>query len=166
MSSSQYLRDICRLRIAVAFLGEKTQFAWWKSSFLTSTGWRFLERLFPRTSRQAGVEASIEAAKRVHDEAIGKGGVAHLFRLGEEIEAQLHKTLLSFSAADIESLCASADSTQTLLNTEFPGKVAPAIGPIQVGALSEASQPGIVEILAKHYRSAFSSGTPVFPYLR
>lgn len=166
MSSSDYLRDLCRLRIAVAYLGERSQFTWWKSSFLNLTGWRFLERLFPRTSRAAGVGAAIEAAKRIHDEAIGKGGVIHLFRFGEEAESQLHETLMAFSADDIEALCRSADETQAFLDTEYAGDATPAIGPVQVGTLDDASKPALRGILARHYLVAFTASTPVFPYLR
>lgn len=109
----------------------------------------------------------MEAAKRVHDEAIGKGRIIHLFRFGEEFENQLHQTLQTFPPTEIESLCSSPDSTQTFLSTEFPGAASPsAVGPIQVGALSVASEPGISSILARHYQSGFAADSPVFPYLR
>lgn len=166
MSPSEYLRDICRLRIAVAYLGERSQLSWWKSSFLTLTGWRFLERLFPRTSRQAAVESAIEAAKRVHDEAIGKGGVVHLFRFDEEQEARLHDTLMTFSASDIETLCASRESAESLLRDDFPGTVVPAVGAVQVGRFDETFDGRFFTIFAQQYLAAFHSGTPVFPYLR
>ncbi len=164
MDPLENLRDFCRLRIAVAFLGEAPQHSWWKTSFLTATGWRFIERLFPRTSRVAAAESAFEAAKRVHDAAIGKGGVAHLFRLGPEQEEKLHDVLVSFTEAEIESLCVSGEETRAILTARYHGKSSASVGPMQVGSLAEALGTDAASVLAPHYLEGFAVGSPTFPY--
>lgn len=44
---------LIQLRLLVAYLGEKKQFAWWETSLLDATGRGFLERSFPRTAAHA-----------------------------------------------------------------------------------------------------------------
>ena len=45
--------NIVKLRICVAFMGEKEQIGWWPSSFLSSSGEAFLSPVFPKTSTLA-----------------------------------------------------------------------------------------------------------------
>jgi hypothetical protein len=80
-SKNDVLYALLRLRIAVAYLGEKEQFAWWSTRFLGSTGRRFLEFIYPRSAFAAAVTSASEAAKTFHDFRIGKGRIYHLFRL-------------------------------------------------------------------------------------
>jgi hypothetical protein len=77
------------LRILVGFLGEKDQFNWWDCSFLNATGRKFVAIDYPRSSLAAAANAATEAARRVHDARIGKGGVFHLFRLPHAMEQKL-----------------------------------------------------------------------------
>jgi len=82
---------VFRLRALVLALGESTAPVWWKTKVMNETGLRFLERLYPRTSFQAAVHAAGKAASDVHDQAVGRVGVYHLFRLPESLETELHR---------------------------------------------------------------------------
>lgn len=79
-----------RLRALVRALGESALPAWWKTEFMNETGLRFLERLYPRSSFHAAVHAGGKAACEVHDRAVGRVGVYHLFRLPESLEVEMH----------------------------------------------------------------------------
>ena len=155
---------ILRLRVAVSFLGEKNQAAWWRTSFLSATGFKFIERLFPKTSRAAAVESAAEAAKRVHDAAIGKGQVLHLFRFSPELEETLHDIAVSMSPSEIETICASTDAARRELSAAAAGEIDSSVGPKQIGKLAVAIQPASIDKLAAFYLSGFDAGTPVFPY--
>jgi len=155
---------ILRLRVAVSFLGEKNQGAWWRTSFLSATGFKFIERLFPKTSRAAAVESAVEAAKRVHDAAIGKGQVIHLFRFAPELEETLHDIAVSMSPGEIEAICATTDAARRELDSAAPGSIESSVGPKQIGKLDAAIQPASIDKLAAFYLSGFDAGTPVFPY--
>jgi hypothetical protein len=80
-----------RLRALVLALGESATPAWWKTEFMNETGLRFLERLYPRTSFRAAVHAAGKAACDVHDKAVGRVGVYHLFRLPEALETEMNR---------------------------------------------------------------------------
>jgi len=163
-TSLENVRDTADLRIAVAFLGEKSQYAWWGTSFLNEMGWRYLERLFPRTSTLASVESAVEGAKIAHDERIGKGKVAHLFRFAPETEQRLHAILRDTPPDHIRAICASKQSGLDIL-TGFAGKAAKvAPGPIQIGPLDAVFRRESITKMAAAYLVAFQTGQPVFPY--
>jgi hypothetical protein len=42
------------LRTLVGFLGEKPQFGWWDTNFLSKTSLQFLEITFPKSARTLG----------------------------------------------------------------------------------------------------------------
>jgi ATP-dependent Lon protease len=73
--------EILTLRIVVLALGEQPPNPWWRSQFLTAIGLNYLTYTFPRSAFAAAVRSATLAARHVHDSAIGKGAVAHLFRL-------------------------------------------------------------------------------------
>jgi hypothetical protein len=54
---------VLRLRIAVAYLREKEQFAWWATQFLSASGVRFLRFIYPRSAFAAAVNAATERQK-------------------------------------------------------------------------------------------------------
>ncbi len=158
------LHDYLRLRLAVGFLGETNQPAWWDTKFLGKSGLQFLEVTFPRTPLAAGINSVTEAARRLHDEKIGKGGVFHLFRLPLPLEETLHRSLL-IDRAD-RALAAPADAAgalDTLKKLAKGGLRAPA-GPVQIGTSRNLATPFAIEELAKHYHDAFCRGSQTFPY--
>ncbi len=79
-----FLIDIAKLRIAIGYLGEKSQYAWWRSSFFIPASRTYLAPVFGKTALLTRYYGMREAATLVHDERIGVGkGVFHLFRLPE-----------------------------------------------------------------------------------
>ena len=96
------VEDLIMLRALVGFLGEKPQFNWWDTNFLSETGLKFLGITFPRSSLAAGINSVTAAARRVHDGRIGKKGVYHLFRLPLGIEQIIHESLTNLNHCCVE----------------------------------------------------------------
>src|SRR5262245_611851 len=92
------IEQLALLRALIAFLGEKDQFAWWDCSFLCATGRKYLAITHPRSHIATGVMAACEAARRIHDNRIGKGRVYHLFRLPNATEQKLQRHALAGDA--------------------------------------------------------------------
>jgi len=155
---------LTKLRAIVAFLGEKKQFGWWETSFLDDTGRGYLERCFPRTAAHAAFRSTSEAACRMHDAAIGKVGVFHLFRLPVEKEQALDLRLAKVSRQEITSLISSKENalSELAILAGKSGKSAP--GPIQIGNEKEMTEPASLRRIAWNYLSAFQSGFQTIPY--
>ena len=83
-------QQFAKVRLAVSFLGQAGMSAWWSSSFLSQNGLAVSHYNFPRASEYAAVNGTVAAAKRLHDERIGKRRCIHLFRLalGDEMLIQ------------------------------------------------------------------------------
>ena len=163
-ASHKHLTPILKLRLLIAFLGEKKQFGWWDTSFLDATGRGFLERPFPRTAVHAATRSTSEAACRAHDAAIGRVAVFHLFRLPLEQEESLDLRLTGVPASDLVSLVPSKDAALTNLETLINKSAPSASGPIQVGHERQIGTPASVAQLAATYAAAFRAGATVFPY--
>jgi len=133
------IEDLINIRTIVGFLGEKSQFGWWDTNFLSETGLKFLKITFPRTAFSAGVNSVAEAARRLHDNRIGKGRVFHLFRMDKDtaLEELQSMTEDSFEASE---------------------------GPIQVGNGKNMLQLSYIKKVAKLYSNAFENGIQTFPY--
>lgn len=158
------IKKFITLRALVGFLGEKPQFGWWDTNFLSSTGLQFLAINFPRSAFSAGCNSVSEAARRSHDERIGKGGVYHLFRFPTSIEESIHKQLLDI---DSNELIAWLNNTEIALE-KLKGFVSDSgiapDGPVQIGTGKNMFSDFAIEELAKHYHNAFSDGKKCFPY--
>ena len=61
-ANSSELVQIARLRIIVGYLGEKDQFNWWATSFISSVGAKFLSPVFSKTVLHAQYHGVTEAA--------------------------------------------------------------------------------------------------------
>lgn len=154
-------QDVSRLRVLVGYLGERQQSNWWVSSFLDRTSEAFLTPVFGHSVANARVVGVTEAARRIHDDAIGVGRVFHLFRLPETLEQELHRTLAqSKNAAAVES----AEAALEELGTFSSAKVAAKTGPVHVGPLDMLADARWVSTVAGHYRMAFTTGVQSFPY--
>lgn len=154
---------LLELRVAVAFLGEQGQNGWWKTQFLQPTGQRFLEFVYPGTAFAAAVTASTEAAKRFHDERIGKGSVFHLFRLPTTLELRLHQHLLKDSD-DLAKIVTAAGAARTLLERRANGKQQSAVGPLRVGEAGVIAKESTIATLANLYLQSIGSATVALPY--
>jgi len=155
---------LIRLRAVVAFLGEKKQFGWWETSFLDETGRGFLERCFPRTATHAAFRSTSEAACRMHDAAIGKVGVFHLFRLPVEKEQSLDIRLGKASHQIITSVIESKENALKELEKIAGNSGKASSGPIQIGYEKEITNPAALRRIAENYLAAFKTGIQTIPY--
>ena len=163
--TSEELETLVCIRAVVGFLGEKDQHAWWTSSFFSKSAIAFLTPLFPRTqvlSQTAGVTA---AATVLHDDRIGVGQVFHLFRLPEDLEQSIHRTLHDPAAGiRIGKLVSTAESTLDGLKVIAVVKTKASPGPLRVGDVYDLRDPSLWKNVAAIYAEAFESGRQVFPY--
>jgi hypothetical protein len=152
------------LRALVGFLGEKSQYNWWDCNFLNETGLKFLDIIFPRSAFAAGVNSVTEAARRLHDERIGKGGVYHLFRLPPAMEQKIHEHLSRFDHRDLLKHLQTKDAAIQKLQAYTNSDLQISEGPIQIGTSKDLFQSSIIKTLAKHYTDAFIKSAQTFPY--
>ncbi len=160
------VRDYLRLRLIVGYLGERENFNWWSSEFLTGSSRQFLEPAFPKTYPLAQYHGVSAAARRVHDEYIGKGRVLHLFRLPEELEHNLHNLMLQELPADnrLEVLKDKTAALQSLAKLAGPSATK-AEGPVSVGKRIDANERKTIQKIAQVYFGAFKAGVRSYPYL-
>ena len=157
-------QQLIQLRAIVGYLGEKEQYDWWDTNFLSPTGLQFLSINFPRSAFSAGVNSVTTAAMRLHDERIGKGGVYHLFRLPSAVEETIHGELLQMDPAVIKEMISNKDKALNSIETLLSTKATVPEGPVQVGRLKNIMTDFAVGELAMHYFDAFKNGKQCFPY--
>jgi hypothetical protein len=153
---------IAKLRICVAFLGEKDQQNWWSSSFLSDVGKTFLKPVFPKTTFLASVTGASSAARVVHDEHIGLGNVFHLFRLPENIENDILYALKN--EPSILDNIRSEDDAYASLQSMTNGDVAQSVGPFLLSQV-EIDQTTI-SYMAAVYLAGFKNNQNVYPYYK
>ena len=153
------LTELHRLRWLVGYLGSVGCYGWWNCSFLQDTGVQFLANVFPRTNRQAALSSTVEAAQKIHDEALGKRGSYHLFRLPLESEDALASVPLEESIS-----IASCDRAMEALRNMSDNSVRAPEGPVQIGVEKRILTNNSIHELAAHYRAAFEDGIRCFPY--
>jgi len=159
---------IPRLRAVVLALGESASPAWWKTEFMNETGLRFLERLYPRTTFQAAVHAAGKAAGDVHDRAVGRVGVYHLFRLPESLETELHR--IPPDPADdffptLRNAMGRPEELMKLLAPMCSGERADAApGARKIGTDKDIMTTAGIRKTAAVYYTAFARNKPGFPY--
>ena len=151
---------LASLRVIVGFLGSKGQVGWWDCAFLDETGQRFLSTTFPRSAFTAGMMSTTEAAQREHDQALGKRGCYHLFRLPISIEDRLRAT-----AFDVQ-LPTSQEEALKALSALADGGVKAPTGPVQIGVEKRILTSDAVSEIAAHYHSAFVQGIRCYPYFQ
>ncbi len=164
MKSSEIVSSLVVLRALTGFLGEKQQSGWWDVNFLNRTGLEFMKINFPRSAFGAGVTSSAEAAKKLHDERIGKGGVYHLFRLPAAVEESVHSELFKTDPSSVLSGMESKDTALARLETMFEAKEKAPRGPVWIGARDDIVTAASVRKLAALYFDAFSGNRECFPY--
>jgi len=158
------LTTVAKMRVAVSFLGEKEQQAWWGSSFYSRGSSAFLSPLFPRSELLAQCRGACSAALRVHDERIGVGKVFHLFRLPEEMERGIHENLCQASlVAEARQLIEDAKTAFAFLSSFGVTTTKP--GPIREGTLAELTKQSLWSSMASHYAFAIQNQMQVFPYI-
>jgi len=160
------LTDIAKIRLCVGFLGEAEQYAWWPSSFFSSTSTAFLSPVFSKTCFSAQYYGVKEAATIIHDEHIGIGkGVLHLFRLPETQEIEIHNL---FGDPEIISSAQQIVSDQTkaqeYLQQYAKESAVKEFGPVLIGDAIQISRKSIWQNIALYYAEAFKGGNKTFPY--
>ena len=81
------LRQIFKLRLIVAAIGESTRMNWWNSNVLSLTGEFLFKQGFPRSTGFAQTRACYRAAELACNEALGiaigekEANICHLFKL-------------------------------------------------------------------------------------
>lgn len=160
------ISKLAQLRYVVGFLGEKTQFNWWPSSFLNASTKKMLEFTFPRTANIAQYEAASAAAARIHDEAIGVGKSFHLFRLPEFIEKTLVDELKNDNDEEYESLVTSKAKALGVLTELSSAASLSGEGPINVGLVKNSQWEQSISNIASAYLQAFNENKKAYPYFQ
>jgi hypothetical protein len=155
---------LVELRLLVGYLGERAQSAWWDTAFLSPTGLRYSAINFPRSAVAAAVVSVTEAARRLHDSRIGKGGVFHLFRLPPVIEEAVHYEILHGDPDPLQALIQTRDAALDALGRVAVERLTAPEGPVQIGTVKTLLYPRSLEELAKHYLDAFLHNRKTFPY--
>ncbi|MCH7912320.1 MAG: BrxE family protein [Deltaproteobacteria bacterium] len=159
---------LLHLRVLVLTLGEAPHAKWWRTQFLTETGLRFLERLYPRTYGASAVQAAGAAARILHDSSIGRGGVYHLFRLPDSLEQRIHSLMLGGNAetivTELKPVLGDRVALQERLSAFATDTVEAQNGPQRLGNSLDLERPKIVEKIAAVYTQAFQKNERVFPY--
>jgi len=158
------IEDLINIRTIVGFLGEKPQFGWWDTNFLSETGLKYLNITFPRTAFSAGVNSVAEAARKLHDSRIGKGRVYHLFRMPEFVEQRIHIRLQDFDPYTLLTLFKDKNTALEKLRSMTDSSLEASEGPIQIGNWKNLFQLSYLKKVAKHYSYAFGKGIQIFPY--
>lgn len=164
MIKRAFLDKLIALRTLIGFLGEKEQFNWWDTQFLGKTALSYLELNFPRTKFSAALHSVTEAAKKVHDERIGKGNVNHVFRLSAHDEHQLANYLKEINPDKFLPLFASKEAALAHLSKYVTGEPPLKEGPVKVTGDSLAAGQGL-DTAAAYYYKAFTSRVKTFPYI-
>ena len=158
-----------RLRALVLALGEGGGSCWWKTEFMNETGLRFLERLYPRTFFRAAIHAAGQAACDVHDRAVGRVGVYHLFRLLESLDVELNHVPPDADREFVAAFRAALSNPDKLMEILAPlsggsSDAATAVGARRIGHEKDLMTYAAFEAVAGDYHRAFMQGNQVFPY--
>jgi hypothetical protein len=157
-------RRFAMVRMAVAFLGQAGLFGWWSSSFLSSNGLAIAEYNFPRVPVYAALNATTAAAKRLHDERIGRRRCVHLFRLALADEISIQRAVQADEWKSFIPTLLRREGALSVLEAESVETISVDAGPVQVGALEDAFTATGLSELAKHYYAAFQQGIQCLPY--
>lgn len=163
---SHNLQRYLRLRLLVGFLGERSQYGWWPTSFFGTSSGMFLEPVFPKTAKLAQYHGVTEAARRLHDEHIGVGSVFHLFRLPQESEQAIHSVMLD-DRGNEELFVGLEDrekAIQALAELADGGATVVSEGPVSVAKVKDVLAAPTVKGVAQSYLAAFEGGIRIYPY--
>lgn len=158
------LAKLLQLRLAVGFLGERDQFAWWPTSFFAAASKPFLDPVFVKSALQAQYHGVVEAARRVHDERLSVGSF-HLFRLPEEMEQDLFAAVKQEgSGANQVGPTDQDEALEALRSIAGATNGSTPEGPVLVGSIADIRKPEALAAVAGAYEKAFVAGTKAFPY--
>jgi len=163
-TSQSHIHATCHLRLHVAALGERLSPPWWRTEFLSPTGLRFVQRLFPRAYLAAALESATVAARRDHDANIGRRSF-HLFRLPAHIERQLADLMRTDDVfADATIPDTPVQLIEVLEALALQGTTLVGTGPRLLGSLNDINTPTTINKLASLYAYAARKGERIYPY--
>ena len=160
-----YLVRTLNLRLVVGYLGERSQYGWWATTFFDASSRAFLEPVFVKTSRLAKYHGVVEAARQLHDSHLSVGAY-HLFRLPEELEQDLH-VFMRDSDQVLPLLEVLTDKVAGLSTLEALAVKAEPLreGPIALGKSQDIGAVDMAERMAAAYLPAFRKDARCYPYL-
>lgn len=150
--------------MAVGLLGQVGFFGWWSSSLISPNGFAISAYNFPRGASYAALHATTAAAKRLHDERIGKRRCVHLFRLTLADEVSIQRAIHPGRRESLDLVLQRREDALKVLESESREVISVDAGPVQIGRIEDAfTEVGITE-LAKHYFAAFRQEIQCLPY--
>jgi hypothetical protein len=153
------------LRTVVGYLGEQEHFGWWQSAFFGSHSKAFLAPVFGKTQLLAQCNGVTRAAALIHDERIGVGHVYHLFRLPEDMEQSIHRSLHdSTVVGKIEQAVTNQAAALAALRAMTKPSNGDTIGPTRIGNIQDLRSADPWAIAAAHYVHAFERRLQIYPY--
>ena len=160
---------VLNLRAVVSALGEIVRPVWWGTEFMSETGFRFLERLYPRSFFNSALHAVGHAACEIHDRSVGRIGVYHLFRLTEGLEEEIRElssaSLQNFIddfRSDLGDTSRMMGRLKILCDDGTVKSILP--GPRRIGYEKDLRKRDVFAEAAAVYFHAFETGKPAFPY--
>lgn len=159
------LEELVLLRTVIGFLGEQEQHSWWSSSFFGAGSKSFLSPVFPRTHVLAQYQGVLKAASIVHDERIGVGNVFHLFRLPEDLEQSIQRTIQSpHMILAITDCTVNSKTALAKLGKISDGLSRNDIGPVSVGSFANIRIAALWRQVAAYYATGLQDHFEVYPY--
>lgn len=161
------LSQVLDLRLLIGVLGEKQCHGWWQTSFFADFSPGFIDPVFSRTGLLARYTGVLEAARRVHDENIGKGNIYHLFRLKDEMEDSFFSVIheANLKHADWIKEIQSCDYCMGKLLSIYSKKPDTGKGgAVLSGILNDLYTEAGVQNIASMYLKGFQDKFNVFPY--
>lgn len=163
-SADAALRELLHLRIAVATLGERLPKPWWRSQFLSPTGLRYMERIFPRRYVAAALESATVAAGRDHDANVGARSY-HLFRLPPHLEDRLAEAVAEGALDDDKFPEAVPELLVHVANLGAEAELPSGTGPKLLGSVDGILKPAVLAKMAGLYARAAQDESRIYPYL-
>ena len=152
---------VAKFRLVIGYLGEKSQYSWWQSSFFTKGSEAFISPLFGRTQVLARCNGVTQAAALIHDERIGFGNVYHLFRLPEEMEQKIHLVLHNIEPNQV---VVDKEAALEYLQKKSIKTNVTSVGPTRVGDKKTLYDSKTWMQVAGLYLQAFEEGAEIYPY--
>ena len=170
MCSSDLVTDsalpvLLHLRLIVGFLGEKSQFGWWSTTFFDPFSRRSLEFVAPRSVHLMQYHSVVEAARLVHDHGLNAGSY-HLFRLQEIVQEDLHGLMRGAHGSDlVAQLPTDREAGLAELKVISADKGTHSVGPFSVGSIDDLLKLETLKTIAGGYVFAFEGSIKTYPYL-
>lgn len=157
-------RSYAQLRACVAYMGQKDVSGWWNCSFMNENGRAIAQYNFPRNAAFATLTATCVAAKRLHDDRIGRRQCVHLFRMPLHDEVSIQQVWQSAGRDMGDVIPSKREEAIQGIAAICDEMITVEAGPVQVGSRKDAFSAHGLDELAKHYLAAFRQNVTCLPY--